>query len=110
MLVSSGAVASGRREITLKKEEISVQAGFGRRWTGNFDKHISRNFGKNGIKIAQALLTNHDFMNRKSYITTRNIMDMLSLGVVPIINENDVTTYDELKSATTTCSPRKRRQ
>ena len=100
VLVSSGAVASGRREITLKKEGRNIPyrqvlAAVGQGILINTYHEI---FGKNGIKIAQALLTNHDFMNRKSYITTRNIMDMLlSLGVVPIINENDVTTYDELK-------------
>lgn len=100
ILVTSGAVASGRRDIVIKKESRNIPyrqvlAAVGQGILINVYHEL---FDKHGIKIAQALLTNHDFTNRKSYVTTRNVLNMLlDLKVVPIINENDVTTYDELK-------------
>jgi len=47
--------------------------------------------------VAQILLTAEDLSNRASYLHTCNVLSMLlKLGVVPIINENDVTSIDEL--------------
>ncbi|MFH1720765.1 MAG: glutamate 5-kinase [Patescibacteria group bacterium] len=100
VLVTSGAVASGRKDIKLKKETHNIPyrqvlAAVGQGILINIYHEL---FAEEGINVAQALLTNHNFVNRKSYITTRNTLNLLmNHKVVPVINENDVTTYDELK-------------
>jgi glutamate 5-kinase len=54
-------------------------------------------FKRHGLKVAQVLLTKEDLSNRASYVHTCNVLDrLLQLGVVPIINENDVTSIDEI--------------
>ena len=54
-------------------------------------------FKKHGLKVAQILLTAEDLSNRAAYLHICNVLDMtLQLGIVPIINENDVTSTDEL--------------
>jgi glutamate 5-kinase len=50
-----------------------------------------------GLKVAQILLTAEDLSNRTSYVHICDVLGMLlKQGVVPIINENDVTSVDEL--------------
>jgi glutamate 5-kinase len=54
-------------------------------------------FQKYGVKVAQILLTAEDLSNRASYVHTCDVLGLLlKVGVVPIINENDVTSVDEL--------------
>jgi glutamate 5-kinase len=54
-------------------------------------------FRKHGLKVAQILLTAEDLSNRVSYLHTCDVLEMLlQIDVVPIINENDVTSIDEL--------------
>jgi glutamate 5-kinase len=58
-------------------------------------------FREHDVKVAQILLTAEDLSNRAAYLHTCNVLEMLlKLGVVPIINENDVTSVDELKPVT----------
>jgi glutamate 5-kinase len=58
-------------------------------------------FKEHGLKVAQILLTAEDLSNRVAYVHTCNVLEMLlKLGVVPIINENDVTSVDELTPLT----------
>lgn len=100
VIVSSGAVASGRAKITFKHEKKSIPckqalAAVGQ---GVLMKIYNEMFEKYGITVAQALLTNYDFTNRDNFINTKNVLDLLlQQGVVPVINENDVTTIAELK-------------
>ena len=55
-------------------------------------------FAKHGIKTAQILLTHADLSNRERYLNARDtVAELLSLGVVPIINENDTVVTDEIK-------------
>jgi glutamate 5-kinase len=57
-----------------------------------------KNFGRHGIKVAQALLTKYDFENRQHFLNTRDsLLFLIKNGVVPIINENDVTSVYELQ-------------
>jgi glutamate 5-kinase len=54
-------------------------------------------FKKFDLKVAQILLTAEDLSNRASYVHTCDVLGLLlKIGVVPIINENDVTSVDEL--------------
>jgi glutamate 5-kinase len=55
-------------------------------------------FARYGRKVAQLLLTRDDMEDRRRYRNARYTLDMLyEMGVVPIINENDTVTIDELK-------------
>jgi glutamate 5-kinase len=61
-------------------------------------------FKKHGLKIAQILLTAEDLSNRAAYLHICNVLEMtLQLGIVPIINENDVTSTEELIPVTKGC-------
>jgi glutamate 5-kinase len=57
-------------------------------------------FEKEGITIAQVLLTRDDFTNRKRYLNAANTINtLLELKVLPVINENDTVAVDELQYA-----------
>jgi len=55
-------------------------------------------FGKFGLKTAQVLLTHEDLADRRRYLNARSTLrTLLRLGVIPIINENDTVTTDEIR-------------
>jgi glutamate 5-kinase len=55
-------------------------------------------FGRHGIRTAQILLTHEDLADRERYLNARTtIYTLLSLGVVPIVNENDTVVTDEIR-------------
>ena len=55
-------------------------------------------FSAYGLHTAQVLLTHEDLADRKRYLNARSTLTtLLSLGVVPIINENDTVITDEIK-------------
>ena len=99
LLVSSGAVASGRHVLGVPREgrnvpfkQVLAAAGQGRlmhAYEQLFDWHQ--------IPVAQALLTRNDLSNRHGYLNVRNtLLSLIELRVIPIINENDVVAVDEL--------------
>jgi glutamate 5-kinase len=60
------------------------------------DVYISY-FGKYNIKVSQALLTRRDFQDRERYNSMKKVMlSSLELRIIPIINENDVLSQEEL--------------
>jgi glutamate 5-kinase len=62
-------------------------------------KEYGRAFAKHGQKVAQVLLTKQDYRDRKSYLNIRNTLEtLLGMGVVPIINENDSVSVEEIVS------------
>ena len=98
VLVSSGAVASGlvplgmsRRPDELSLLQAAASVGQGRlaaRWETAMSAY--------GLVTAQVLLTAHDVAIRSHYRTVRATFDsLLSLGAVPIINENDAVATSE---------------
>jgi len=99
VLVTSGAVAAGKAELGIpaKPNDIvfqQVQAAAGQSVLMAKYREL---FKEHGVKVAQILLTAEDLSNRAAYVHTCNVLGMLlRLGVVPIINENDVTSVDEL--------------
>lgn len=100
VIVSSGAVAAGRSEFHVEhaKKNIPLRQVFAAIGQGFLIKAYHDFFAVHDIAVAQALLTNYDFVNRKNFLNTKNIFDlMLVEGIIPIVNENDVTTIDELK-------------
>lgn len=103
VLVTSGAVASGMAELEVRFnpndlvfKQVCAAAG-----QSILMAHYREFFKRHGLKVAQILLTKEDLSNRISYVHTCNVLDgLLHLGVVPIVNENDVTSIDELKPIT----------
>ncbi len=99
LMVSSGAVAAGRNRMgTINKVKglplRQVMAAVGQSRLMNVYERL---FEPYGITIAQALLTRGDLCQRIGYLNARNtLLALLELGVVGIVNENDVVAVDEL--------------
>jgi len=99
ILVTSGAIASGMAELGVEPNPNDIVFKQACAATGQsiLMAHYRELFRQYGLKVAQILLTKEDLSNRISYIHTCNVLDrLLQLGVVPIINENDVTSVDEI--------------
>lgn len=100
LIVSSGAVSAGMAELGVKVKPTSIPekqvlAAIGQ---GKLIHAYSNAFGKNNKKVAQILLTRDDMEDRRRYINIRTaLINLLHKKVIPIINENDTTTVDELK-------------
>ncbi len=99
VLVTSGAVSAGVAELGVppKPNDIVFQQVSAATGQGILMSKYRELFGKHGLRVAQILLTAEDLSNRVAYLHTCDVLDMLlQLDVVPIINENDVTSIDEL--------------
>ncbi len=99
VFVTSGAVAAGKAELgtTGKPKDIVFQQAAAATGQGVLMAKYRDLFKPYGLKVAQILLTAEDLSNRTAYVHTCNVLGMLlKQGVVPIINENDVTSVDEL--------------
>ena len=101
ILVSSGAVAAGRKKVHFRDEHIitlkqkQALAAIGQ----SHLMHIyDTAFGAHNINIAQVLLTHADLAHRNRYVNFKNtIFTLLNMGVIPIINENDTVSTEELQ-------------
>lgn len=100
VLVSSGAVAAGRSRLALSPDlrdvpTRQVLASVGQSVLMHVYEELFRPYG---ITVAQTLLTRRDLADRQGYLNTRNtLLALLDLGVLPIVNENDVTAVDEIR-------------
>jgi len=104
LLVTSGAIAAGRHRVAsgngvralhardVQSRQVFAAVGQGRLmalWDELFEQH--------DVVIAQALLTRGDLDDRVGYLNARNTLTRLvELGVVPIVNENDVVSIEEI--------------
>ena len=99
VLVSSGAIAAGREALgaTRGRKDIpfkQVMAAIGQ---GRLMQRYADGFAAHGMEVAQALITKGDLDNREGYLNVRNTLDgLLELGVLPIVNENDVVDVREI--------------
>lgn len=99
ILVSSGAVASGRQELKIphEKKNIPFRQALAAIGQGILIETYRKYFKKYGIPVAQALLTSLDFTRRENFLNTKHVFELLlEKGVVPVVNENDVTTIEAL--------------
>lgn len=99
ILVTSGAIASGIAELGVKPNpnDIVFKQACAAAGQSILMSHYRELFKRHGLKVAQILLTEDNLSNRISYLHTCNVLDrLLQLGVVPIINENDVTSVNEI--------------
>jgi glutamate 5-kinase len=100
VLVTSGSIAAGLPELGMSKKpteisELQVAAAIGQT---KLVQRYAAHFADRDIAVAQVLLTKDVLGNRTQYLNARAALDkMLSLGVIPIVNENDTVAIDELK-------------
>jgi glutamate 5-kinase len=100
ILVTSGAVGVGMDRLGLKEKPKTIPEKQAAAAVGQgILMHIyEKLFGEYGQTVAQVLLTREDSVNRKRYANSRNtLLMLLQMGVIPVINENDVVAVDELK-------------
>ena len=99
ILISSGAVASGRSEIKPSKKLDSVDQRqlFSAVGQAKLINRYYELFREHGIAVGQVLTTKENFGSRRHYLNQRNcMMVMLENGVIPIVNENDTISVTEL--------------
>jgi len=101
LVVSSGAVALGRRrlglsqrrKLTLAEKQAAAAAGQSRlmrAWEEGFDPHK--------IGVAQVLLTRGDTEERRRWLNARSTLEtLLRLNVIPVVNENDTVATEEIR-------------
>lgn len=100
LVVSSGAVALGRRRLgltgrktTLPEKQAAAAAGQSllmHAWEEAFEPH--------GIGVAQILLTRDDTETRRRWLNARATTEtLMGLGVVPVVNENDTVVTEEIR-------------
>jgi len=99
-LVSSGAVGAGmvalqKQKRPQKLKKIQALAAIGQ---VRLMQTYQELFEKHGFMIGQVLLSHDDFSHRESFLNTRSTLSqLLELGVVPIINENDTVSTEEIE-------------
>ncbi len=100
IIVSSGAVAEGIKRLGWRSRPSALhelqaaaavgQMGLVQAWESKFQHY--------GIHTAQILLTHEDLTDRRRYLNARTTMrTLLDLGVVPVVNENDTVTTEEIR-------------
>ncbi len=99
ILISSGAVASGRSEFTPAKRLDAVEGRqlFSAIGQVKLINHYYELFRENDIVCGQILTTKENFGTRRHYLNQKQCMEvMLENNVVPIVNENDTISVTEL--------------
>lgn len=99
LIVTSGAIGAGMSELGIEKRpsDVRMQQTCAAVGQSILISKYREFFSKYGIKVAQILLAYRDFTDKKTEINMGNsINTLLSLGVTPIINENDPVSINEL--------------
>ena len=100
ILVSSGAGAMGANTIAKwsRKEDLHYKQALCAIGQVELMDSYRKAFDKHGIHIAQVLLTKEDFDSSQRTMNIRNtLFTLMDEGVIPIINENDTVSTDEIK-------------
>ncbi|MBI5374820.1 MAG: glutamate 5-kinase [Candidatus Schekmanbacteria bacterium] len=100
VLVTSGAIAAGKAKLQLGGRPFSLQEKQAAAAVGQCTliRTYERVFEQAGIVVGQILLTHDDLSSRKRYLNAINtIHALLNCGAVPVINENDTVSVDEIK-------------
>lgn len=99
ILVSSGAVASGRSEMrpARKLDSVDQRQLFSAVGQAKLINRYYELFREHGIPVGQVLTMKENFATRRHYLNQKNCMTvMLENGVIPIVNENDTISVSEL--------------
>lgn len=100
ILVTSGAVGLGRKKLNIEKtDDIVLKQACAAIGQSKLMSIYESGFDAYGISVAQILLTEDDFAQRKKYLNLRNTLNkLLELGIVPVINQNDTVSTMELET------------
>ena len=99
ILISSGAVASGREMFTprSKTDPVSLRQLWASIGQVKLIQQYSRLFEKYNSLCSQVLVTREDFRSRAHYLNMKNCFNvLLKQGIIPVVNENDVVSVTEL--------------
>ncbi len=104
LIVSSGAVAAGRGPLSrtpgkdrLQQGTVAYRQALAALGQPQLMMTFERLFAESDVEIAQALISRGDLQSRARYLNVRNTLEaLLSIGAVPILNENDVVAVEEL--------------
>ena len=99
VLISSGAVASGRSimGVSKKMDVVDQRQLFSAVGQAKLINHYWDLFRDHGITVGQVLTMKENFSSRRHYLNQRNCMQvMLDNNVIPIVNENDTVSVSEL--------------
>lgn len=100
VLVSSGSVAEGMKRLGLdarpkNMHQLQAAAAVGQM---GLVQVYEENFKRHQLHTAQILLTHDDLSDRQRYLNARSTLkELIRLGVVPVVNENDTVVTDEIK-------------
>jgi glutamate 5-kinase len=100
LIVSSGAIAVGRRHLGIAGGELRLEEKQAAAATGmvRLAHAYQETLAHHDLTVAQVLLTLDDSENRRRYLNARNTLEtLLDLGAVPLINENDTVATDEIR-------------
>ncbi len=100
ILVSSGAVAVGRSKLSLWQPTLSLREKQAAAAVGQAGliRQYEKKFALKNLRTAQVLLTHGDLAQRDRYLNIQNtINSLLDWGVIPIVNENDTVSVEELR-------------
>ena len=99
VLVSSGAVASGRSVLGINKkmDVVDQRQLYSAVGQAKLINHYWDLFREHGITVGQVLTTKENFSSRRHYLNQRNCMQvMIENKVIPVVNENDTVSVSEL--------------
>jgi len=102
VIISSGAIGMGADQLDLtdKVKDTKMRQACAAIGQPLLMAEYRKSFARFGVTIAQVLLTAEVLDNRKTYLNLRNSIEtLLNLGVVPVLNENDSVSTDEIGSA-----------
>jgi glutamate 5-kinase len=100
LVVSSGAIALGRRHLGLRSGALRLEESQAAAAAGQIRlAHAWQEaLGRHDIPVAQVLLTLGDTEQRRRYLNARGTLEtLLALGAVPVINENDTVATEEIR-------------
>ena len=101
VLVSSGAVGAGMNRLSMETRPTDVATLQAIAAVGQTDlmQTYQKLFQEQGRLAAQVLLTANELDDRVSYLNVRNtLLELLELPVIPVVNENDTVSVDELQT------------
>jgi glutamate 5-kinase len=102
IIITSGAIGMGAGRLGLKTviKDMKMRQGCAAIGQPLLMDQYRKSFSKFNIEVAQVLLTAEVLNNRKTYLNLRNAVEtLLKMGVVPVINENDCVSTDEIDTA-----------
>jgi glutamate 5-kinase len=100
LIVTSGAIAAGLEDLNISKkpQEITLLQAAASIGQVKLMKLYGDLFSRYNLKIGQILLTQEDTTRREQYLNIKNtIRNLIDLGIIPLINENDSVAVNEIK-------------